>query len=74
LRRARDKSFWRRTWVGRGLAFTWQTAKKNRRAIALALATGGASLARKSWRQVPRDTSPRYLFHARGSFAERDDR
>ena len=48
LRRARDKSYWRRTKVGRGLAFAWQTVKKNRRAIALALVTGGASLAKKA--------------------------
>ena len=47
LRARRDRSWWRRAWLGRRLASAWQTVKKNRRAIALALVTGGTSLAKK---------------------------
>jgi hypothetical protein len=48
LRAARGKPWWRRTWLGRRLASVWQTVKKNRRAIVLALLTGGVGLAKKA--------------------------
>jgi hypothetical protein len=46
LRRARDRSWWRRAWVGRALAWTWRTAKKEAPVILLGWATGGGEAAK----------------------------
>jgi hypothetical protein len=51
LRARRDRSWWRRAWLGRRLASVWQrvkkTIRKDRALILLAIATGGGSLVKR---------------------------